>query len=242
MKVYFRVENTEFVDYLKLTANGKSYYFCDELTVEVDDYEILDVEIELVRAEDYMKLKSQNPFIRLLQNIAGWIISPFVFFADNDGGIHLDNGYKTFSPFTYKKSFSITPQNGEVVYVNYTKAEYDEVTKKYTKPSLQIKGDGVIDKNEESSFASTILKQEWNIYHIPAFSVLMLIVLLLNVLSFSLFAKVIREIPIYSMCENIGGIIGVSLSSLFMVALLVAYIVIIVKAYRVQKEVIDANK
>ena len=70
----------------------------------------------------------------------------------------------------------------------------------------------------------------------------MLIVLLLNVLSFSLFAKVIREIPIYSMSENIGGIIGVSLSSLFMVALLVAYIVIIVKAYRVQKEVIDANK
>ena len=33
------LENKEFVDYLKLTTNGKTYYFCDDLTVEFDDCE-----------------------------------------------------------------------------------------------------------------------------------------------------------------------------------------------------------
>ena len=106
---------------------------------------------------------------------------------------------------------------------------------------MELKVDGVIDKNEETTFSSAILKQEWSTYHTPAFTVIMIVILLLNVLNLSIFAKVIREIPVCSTSENIGGIIGMSFCSLVMIALFVEYIVIIVKAYRLQKEVISKN-
>lgn len=41
--------------------------------------------------------------------------------------------------------------------------------------------------------------------------------------------------------ENIGAIVGISFCSIIMIALLVAYFVVIVKAHRLQKEVISKN-
>jgi len=69
----------------------------------------------------------------------------------------------------------------------------------------------------------------------------MVVIALLNLLNFSIFAKVIREIPLYAMSENLGGIIGMSFCSLVMVALLVAYIVVIIKSRRLYKEVLKVN-
>lgn len=64
---------------------------------------------------------------------------------------------------------------------------------------------------------------------------------LLNWLNFSIFAKVIREIPLYPISENLGGIVGMSFCSLVMVALLVAYIVVIVKSHKLYKDVLKIN-
>ena len=69
----------------------------------------------------------------------------------------------------------------------------------------------------------------------------MVVIVLLNWLNFSIFTKVIREIPLYPMSENIGGIIGMSFCSLVMVALLVAYIVVIVKSHKLYKKVLKVN-
>lgn len=63
----------------------------------------------------------------------------------------------------------------------------------------------------------------------------------INLLIFLIFTKVIREMPQCPMSENIGAIVGISFCSIIMIALLVAYIVIIVKAHRLQKEVISKN-
>ncbi len=241
MKTHFHIENKEFVDYLKLTTNGKTHYFCDDLTIEFDDCENLDVDIEYVRAEDYFKIKSKNLFLKLLLTIVKWIFSPLIYFIDNDDGIRLDKGYKSFNPFTLKKSFSIVSPNEKTINIHYIESKYDRITKKYSPPSIELKVDGVIDKIEETTFSSAIFKQEWNTYHTPAFTVIMILILLLNILNFSIFAKVIREIPVCSTSENIGGIIGMSFCSLVMIALFVAYIVVIVKAYRLQKEVISKN-
>lgn len=37
IKTHFHIKNKEFADYLKLTTNGEIYYFCDDITVELDD-------------------------------------------------------------------------------------------------------------------------------------------------------------------------------------------------------------
>lgn len=241
MKTHFHIENKEFVNYLELTTNGKTYYFCDDLTIEFDDCENLDIDIEYVRAEDYFKIKSKNVFLKLLLTLVKWIFSPLIYFIDNDDGIRLDKGYKSFNPFTHKKSFSIVSPNEKTVNIHYIESKYDRITKKYSPPSMELKVDGVIDKIEKTTFSSTILKQEWNTYHTPAFAVIMIAILLLNILNFSIFAKVIREIPVCSTSENVGRIISMSFCSLAMIALLVAYIVVIVKAYRLQKEIINKN-
>jgi len=241
MKTHFHIENKEFVDYLKLTTNGKTQQFCDDLTIEFDDCENLDLDIEYVRAEDYFKIKSKNLFLKLLLTIAKWIFSPLIYFIDNDDGIRLDKGYKSFNPFTYKKSFSIASPNEKTVNIHYIESKYDRITKKYSTPSMELKVGGVIDKNEETTFSSEILKQEWRTYHTPAFTVIMILILLLNLLNFSISAKVIREIPVCSISENIGSIVGISFCSLVMIALFVAYIVVFVKACRLLKEVISKN-
>ena len=241
MKTYFYIENKDFSDYLKLTTNNKTYYFCDDLTVELDGCDNLNIDIEYIKAEDYFKIKSQNVFLKLLLIIVKWIFSPLMFFIDNDDGIRLDKGYKSFNPFTYKKSFSINSANEKTININFIKAKYDKLTKKYTKPLMVIKGDDVIDISEETSFSSISFKQEWNAYHIPAYTVIMIFILLINLLIFLIFTKVIREMPQCPMSENIGAIVGISFCSIIMIALLVAYIVIIVKAHRLQKEVISKN-
>lgn len=241
MKTFFHIENEEFADYLKLTIKDKTYYFCDDLTVEFNDCENLEVIIEYVRAEDYLKIKTKNLFLKLLLNIMKWIFSPLMFFIDNDDGIRMDKGYKSFNPFIYKKTFLVISPDEKTISINYTESKYDKITQKYAKPFIKLKGDGVTDKTEEITFSSNILKQEWNIYHIPAFLVIMFIILLLNVLNFLVFAKVIKEIFLYSIFENISGIIGMLFCSLVMITLFVVCIVVIVKTYHFQKDVISKN-
>ena len=241
MKTHFHIENKEFVDFLKLTANGETHYFCDDLTIEFDDCENLDIVIEYVRTEEYFKIKSKNWFLKLLLPIAKWILAPLMFFIDNDDGIRLENGYHSFNPFTHKTTFSIVSPNEKTIGIHYIESKYDEATKTYAPLSIELKGEGVINKNEETTFSSTILKQEWSTYHTPAFTVIMIAILLINILNFSIFAKVIREIPVCSILENIFGIVGMSFCSRVTIALLVACVAIIMKAYRLQREVIRKN-
>lgn len=240
MKTHFHMENKEFVDYLRLRTNGKTYYFCDDLTIEYDDCDTLNIDIELIKAEEYLKIKVKNSFLRLLLNIVNWILAPLLFFIDNEDGIGLDKGYHSFNPFTIRQSISINAPDEKTINITYIESAYNKTTKKFTPPTLKHQENTIIN-TEQITFSPLSLKREWNTYHIPAFTVIMVIITLLNWLNFSIFAKVIREIPLYPMSENIGGIIGMSFCSLVMVALLVAYIVVIVKSRRLYKEVSKVN-
>ena len=59
MKTHFRIENKEFTEYLKITTQDREYYFCDDLTIEYDDCDTLNVDIELIKAEEYLKIKAK---------------------------------------------------------------------------------------------------------------------------------------------------------------------------------------
>lgn len=241
MKTHFRIESKEFVDYLRLTVNNKTYYFCDEITVELENCEALDVEIAFVRAEEYLKTKAKNRFLKRLLTVAKWIVSPVMYFADNDDEPGWDKGYSSFNPFSIKRTFRISSPDEKTVSIHYIEAKYNKMTKEYAPPAIEVQGENISDQTGETAFSETVLRQEWKAYHIPAFVVIMTVILLLNVLNFSIFATVIREIPLYTMAENIGGIVGMSLSSLAMIAMFVAECVVVVKAYRLQKAVIKKN-
>ena len=122
MKTYLRIENKGFTDYFKITVQEKEYYFCDELTVEYDACDTLKLDIELIKAEEYFKIKAKNKFFRIILNIAKWIIAPLLFFIDNEEGIGLDKGYHSFNPFTNKflyASFKSIERNELSISSNY---------------------------------------------------------------------------------------------------------------------------
>lgn len=240
MKTHFHIENKEFVDYLKLTTNGKTHYFGDDLTIEYDDCDTLNVDIELIKAEEYLKIKSKNRFIRLLLNILKWILSPLLFFIDHEDGSGLDKGYHSFNPFTIKQSISIYSPDEKIINITYIESVYNKTIKQFSPPTLKYQENTTIN-TEQIAFSSLALKREWNTYHIPAFTVIMVVIALLHWVTFSIFAKVIKEIPVCSTFENIGGIIGMSFCSLVMIALFVAYIVVIIKSHRLYKEVLKIN-
>ncbi len=241
MKTSFHIVNKKFYDYLKITINDKEYYFSDDITIEYDNCNQLNAEIEFVRTEDYFRYKIKNPFIRFLINIVLFIISVFNFLFDNGDGIGLHKGFFSFDPFVMKKSFSINDPSEKVLNIEYIRPKYNKTSKSYSKPNLNIQNEFVACNNESICYSEDVLKKEWKLYHIPVFSVIMIIILLLNVLIISGFVKVISEVPLCSMSENFVSVIGISFCSLVIIALLVAYIIIIVKSYNLCKIVNKNN-
>ncbi len=241
MKTHFHIENTDFTDYLKVTVQERAYYFCDDLTIEYDECDTLHVDIELVKAEEYLKIKVKNPFLRMLLNMLKWLLAVLLYVIDSENGIGLDKGYHSFSPFTINQSISIDSPDEKMINITYIKSAYTKTTKTFTPPILKYQENATIH-TEQIAFSPLSLKKEWNTYHIPAFTVIMIVIALLNWLCFAIFAKVIREMPLYPMSENLGSIIGMSFCSLVTIALLVAYMVVIVKSNKLYKEVSKANR
>ncbi len=236
MKTSFHIANKEFAGYLKISANRNEYYFCDDVIIEYEDCKQLEFEIEFVSTEKYLKYKAQNPFLRFLINLAKYILSPLIYFIDNEDSIGLDKGYHSFSPFMLKKTFSVTEPSGKTVALEYVESKYDKITNVFSQPDIVVQNDSVSVISDNIRYSENILKQEWNTYHIPAFTVIMIFILLLNLLNISIFSKVVREIPL-----DIGGVIGMSFCSLVMTALLIACIVVIIKAYRLFKKINQIN-
>lgn len=238
MKTHFHIGNKRFVDYLKVTTNGKTYYFCDDLTVEYDDCENLEVDIELIKATNYFNIKSKNPILKWFVRILRFILSPLIFFIDNEDGIGFHKGYYSFNPFTHKQTVLINSPNERIINIGYTDARYNKTTKKFSSPVIKIKEEDVIVKSEETRFSEKILKQEWNVYHVPAYIVLIILVLLINAVNFLVCGKAIfKDFEILSFLE----ISGIVFCSTVIIGLFVLIIVGIVRSRRYYKEVIEIN-
>ncbi len=241
MKTHFRIANEEFAHYLKLTAGGESYYFNRELTLEHNVTDVLEVELELVRAEDYFRQKTKNPLARALLAVLKWIVYIIVFFADNHDGVRADKGYTSFDPFEIKRSLLIRSPQEKTVSITYTAAKYDSRSMEYTAPQIEACGDGVELRSEKTSFSASALKSEWKDYYVPGFAVVMTLIVALNVLGVILFAGVIARIPTCTTAENVGGIVGMSFCSLVLLALLVLVVFVIRRAKSFLKRVTESN-
>ena len=76
------IENKKFA---KQMVNGYSVDevddFLDDLTVEYDDCENVEVDIELIKATNYCNIKSKNPILKWLVQILRFILSPLIFLS-----------------------------------------------------------------------------------------------------------------------------------------------------------------
>ena len=241
-KTHFHIENKEFADYIKLSTQEKEYYFCDDLTIEYADCDRLAVDIEWMKAEDYQKIKVRNPLLRLLLSLVKCFFAVLLYFIDNEDGIGLDKGYSSFNPFTVKQSITINSPDEKTIHIRCLAPVYNKMTKKYGPPTVKLMQEDVGMHTETVRFSAASLKQEWITYHVPAFSVIMILLLLLNWLGLAMLVRVISEKALYPTLWAFGGIIGASFCSLVMIALLVTYIIVIARAYRLYKTVVTVNE
>ena len=94
---------------------------------------------------------------------------------------------------------------------------------------------------KQGSFSPILLQKEWNAYHIPFFTVAIVFLLLINCLIVSIFVKIIKEIPLFSLSENLFYLLGTSLCAVIVLALSCAYILLIKKAWKIKQEIIHQN-
>ncbi len=242
MKTHFHITDEEFADYVKLTVQGKTHYFQTDLTLECEARDTLSADIEWIKTEEYVKISGKSKFLRLLLAVAKWIIGPLVFFVDNDNGIRLDSGYPSFNPYRVKQSVSISDPNEKTVHITLTDPKYNKHTKKYSPPALSYSQADVAVLKEDIAFSEAELKRDWNGYHVPAFTVIMAIILLLNAINYAVAVRSHQREPLLPVSENIGRILGIALCSAVMLAILIAFVVIIVKACKLKKEVARINQ
>ena len=242
MKTHFHITDEDFADYVKLTAQGETHYFQKDLTLELEDRDALNADIEWIKTEEYVKESGKPIFLRLLLTIAKWIIGPLVFFIDSYCGIRLDSGYPTFNPYRVKQSVSISDPKEKTVHITLTDPKYNKHTKKYSPPALSYSQADVAVLKEDIAFSEAELKRDWNVYHVSAFTVIIAIILLLNAINCAVAVGGHQREPLLPVSENIGRILGIALCSAVMLAILIAFIVTIVKACKLKKEVARINQ
>ena len=243
MKTHFHIKNKDDIDYLKLSIGDKIYYLNNDITIEHDDCESLDLEIEYIHPEDYIKIKIKNKFLRFLVwlplSILGWILSVLIFVMDNQGGMRHHRAYKNFNPFTYKKSFYITSPSEKTININYIAPRYDKTTNVYSLPSIELVSEGIVNRDEKAVFSGSLLKRDWRTYYIPFFTTAMAFLALFIVLSLSAFKT--DNLFASSTTENFWLTIGFYFVLLLLACLFVATLIIAIKSLRMRKEVIDKN-
>ncbi len=237
MKTHFHIENEDFDEYFKLTMDGKKYYFSDDLTVEHDHSDSLTFDLEIVHPQDYFKKKMKNPLLRLAINLFKWILLAVIYFVDNQNGIGLHKSYHGFDPFAAGNTFSVISPDGKMVSIRYTKPVYHHTSMIYTPPVIECTGESPDAGTQKTAFSPTALMQEWNAYHVPAFTLISVVLAALGALITYAYVKVFGELS----TQGIWAALGVSACALVILAMIVWYIRTIVKACKLKKQVIKNN-
>lgn len=237
MKTTFQIANRSFTDYLKVTVNGETKYICEQETFEYTECEKLDVHVQFVDSWEYTKIRVKNPILRLLIAIVSCLFSVLNYFLDNNEGIGIDKAYPSITPFTVEKRFTLLPTDDAVITLKWIAPKYNKIQKQYTAPDILVKAASASEEVTKTNYSHAMMKREWKMYHIPSFSVLMIIVLLLNLLGVYMLVKAANEIPLSAISDHIVAVIAMAFCELVLLGLLVAVIAVIIRAYKLYREV-----
>ena len=157
-----------------------------------------------------------------------FLLSPIIFFADNDNGIGIHKFFYDAKPFDVKKTFKIVPT--ENIVFKFISPKYDKTTRRFSVPDIEIIGMETTDVTICSEYNQASFKKEFRLYHYPAYTILFAIILALTVLmSVCLFAQ-------FSPFD-LFGVIGMSFCCVVMLALLIVFICLFVSTNRLFRQI-----
>ena len=231
MTVSFTLANKEFEDSLAIYVNRET----KELTAQAKQvsFDVHDIDNAIVQVEykrnDIQQIK--NPIGRFFAYLFFFLLSPIIFFADNDNGIGIHKFFYDAKPFDLKKTFKIIPTNNVVL--KFISPKYDKTTKQFSAPDLDIIGAETIDEALHYEYNNVSFKKEFRLYHYPAYALLFTIIFALTVL---MTATLINQFSPF----DLFGVIGMSFCCAVMLALLIVFICLFVSTHRLFR-LIDCN-
>lgn len=231
MKVSFTLGNEEFEDTLAVSVNGKTKDLTSQdkqVSFDVTNTDKIEVHVEYKR-NDIQQIK--NPIGRFFAYLFFLLLSPIIFFADNDNGIGIHKFFYAAKPFDLKKTFKIAPT--ENIVLKFISPKYDKTTRRFSVPNIEIIGMETTDVTICSEYNQASFKKEFRLYHYPTYTILFAIILALTVLmSVCLFAQFSPF--------HLFGVIGMSFCCVVMLALLIVFICLFVSTHRLFRQ-IDYN-
>lgn len=225
MKLTLTLDNMEkeFEDALAVSANGETKELTTQerqTSFDIPNTDKIEVQVEYKR-NDIQQIK--NPIGRFFAYLFFFLLSPIIFFADNDNGIGIHKFFYAAKPFDLKKTFKIVPT--ENVALKFISPKYDKTTRRFSNPDIEVVGEEMTNVEFYSEYNQASFKKEFRLYHYPAYAVLFAIILALTVL------MVVALINQFSPFD-LFGIIGISFCCVVMLALLIVFICLFVSTHR----------
>ncbi len=223
MKITFQLANKEFEDALCVSVNGET----KDLTAQDTkvSFDVSDTEKNIVQVEykrnDIQQIK--NPIGRFFAYLFFFLLSPIMFFADNDNGIGIHKFFYDAKPFDLKKTFKIAPT--ENIVLKFISPKYDKATKRFSDPDIEVVGEKTTDEVLCFEYNQASFKKEFRLYHYPAYALLFAIIIVLTVLMSISLANQFSPF-------HLAGAVGMALCCFIMLALLVVFICLFVSTHR----------
>lgn len=228
MTVSFTLANKEFEDSLAISVNRET----KELTAQAKQvsFDVHDIDNAIVQVEykrnDIQQIK--NPIGRFFAYLFFFLLSPIIFFADNDNGIGIHKFFYDAKPFDLKKTFKIIPTNNVVL--KFISPKYDKTTKQFSAPDIDIIGAETIDEALHYEYNNVSFKKDFRLYHYPAYTVLFAVILALTVLMSVCLGNQFSPFDLF-------GVIGMSFCCAVMLALLIVFICLFVSTHRLFRQI-----
>ncbi|MBO5778430.1 MAG: hypothetical protein J6R82_02565 [Clostridia bacterium] len=247
MNLVFQLQNkkSEDTDTLFVSIDGQSATLSDEspiVTFEIP--EANEVNVEFSHGQQNHSVLPQNPVARFFARLLMVLLSPLIglilaviYFADNDGGIKLHQFFTSADPFVVKKTFRIKSADNTAILVAYTKPKYSKEDHSYSVPDILLSHATaeIVDTSFIYTYDRKSFRHDFALYHYPAYTVIFLVILALNLLmAVCLYNQIVAE-PI-----EYFGVIAMGFCCAAMLALLVAFIYILVATLRLYRKV-DRN-
>ena len=228
MKVSFALGNEEFEDTLAVSVNGKTKDLTTQdkqVSFDVTNTDKIEVHVEYKR-NDIQQIK--NPIGRFFAYLFFFLLSPIIFFADNDNGIGIHKFFYDAKPFDLKKTFKIMPTDNVVL--KFISPKYDKTTKQFSAPDIDIIGAETIDEALHYEYNNVSFKKDFRLYHYPAYTVLFAVILALTVLMSVCLGNQFSPFDLF-------GVIGMSFCCAVMLALLIVFICLFVSTHRLFRQI-----
>ena len=211
-----RSKHHNFDDTLSVTINGetKELNEIDKIAtfVVADDREAT-VEV-FYRRNDIQSI--QNPVGRFFARLFLLLLSPFIFFMDNDNGIGIHRFFHSAKPFDLAMTCKLMPTAAPVS-VTFVPPLYVKNNGYKSKPEIQLQGAEIGAMETICTYNPAAMKRDFRMYHYPAYTVIFVLTAALHAL---MAAGLIRQFT----SAQWTGVLAISLCWLVILAITTALI------------------